>query len=47
MQKVFDEFIHELEEHGCDCDDCCDCTHEGCHHDECDCDDHCHHDDKE
>ena len=47
LQKVFDEFIRELEEHGCDCDDCCDCDHEGCNHDECDSDDCHHHDDNE
>lgn len=47
LQKVFDEFIKELEAHGCECDDCCDCDHDGCHHDECDCDECHHHDDEQ
>lgn len=47
LQKVFDEFIKELEAHGCECDDCCDCDHDGFHHDECDCDECHHHDDEQ
>ncbi len=39
LQKVFDEFIKELESQ-------CDCGCEDCHHDGCDCED-CHHDDKD
>ncbi len=40
LQKVFDEFIKELEANdcGCDCEDC--------HHDDCDCDE-CHHHDED